>query len=584
MSIAKKLFGPTAILASVCIGLIACSLWLLASLNRVTVERETVQAQLVALSEVRSLSRSLQRDTLNLILEHDAAERQIIVEKLEERLPAMQQQVTDLIRMLSEEDRKRLGPDYAVLQETVVAELFSIEKMSDTVSNEALLKRIRSHVRPAERAASSATDAFEAYKLEQSERLAAEEESIRFRSQAVILLGGLLGLGAGVTLAFLITSRGVVRPLKELATVMERLAKGDTSVEVTMTDRTDEIGMMARTVATFRDATLERNRLQEQQARSMEEQKRLMEEQAAMQAQHLDDQQRQLDEARRQEVRARQLSALVEAFEQKIAQSLATVSEASQHLLTTADQMNGVVSDTNERTLAVDAASTQASANVQMVAAATEEMTASIEEISRQCANAKEIVDQIASEAGETMQKMQSLVSVSTQVAQIVDIIGSVAEQTNLLALNATIEAARAGDSGRGFAVVASEVKQLADQVAQATKEITGKVEAMQAEATSSATALDRMGLTVGKLTEIASMIAAGMEEQNATMQEIARNVQHAALGTGEVASNIRGVSDAAGLTARAAQDVRAASLGLSQETEALRQGIDAFLREVRAG
>ena len=584
MSIAKKLFGPTAILASVCIGLIACSLWLLASLNRVTVERETVQAQLVALSEVRSLSRSLQRDTLNLILEHDAAERQIIVEKLEERLPAMQQQVTDLIRMLSEEDRKRLGPDYAVLQETVVAELFSIEKMSDTVSNEALLKRIRSHVRPAERAASSATDAFEAYKLEQSERLAAEEESIRFRSQAVILLGGLLGLGAGVTLAFLITSRGVVRPLKELATVMERLAKGDTSVEVTMTDRTDEIGMMARTVATFRDATLERNRLQEQQARSMEEQKRLMEEQAAMQAQHLDDQQRQLDEARRQEVRARQLSALVEAFEQKIAQSLATVSEASQHLLTTADQMNGVVSDTNERTLAVDAASTQASANVQMVAAATEEMTASIEEISRQCANSKEIVDQIASEAGETMQKMQSLVSVSTQVAQIVDIIGSVAEQTNLLALNATIEAARAGDSGRGFAVVASEVKQLADQVAQATKEITGKVEAMQAEATSSATALDRMGLTVGKLTEIASMIAAGMEEQNATMQEIARNVQHAALGTGEVASNIRGVSDAAGLTARAAQDVRAASLGLSQETEALRQGIDAFLREVRAG
>ncbi|HEY4547681.1 MAG TPA: methyl-accepting chemotaxis protein [Pedomonas sp.] len=583
MSISKKLFGPIAILAVVCIGLLASSLWVLSAINRVVAEREAVQAQLYTISEIRSLSRSLQRDTHNLIFEPDEAERRIITDKLTERLPAMRTEVDRLLAMLSDADRERLGANYADLQLTVVSELSAIQRLTGELDANQLFDRVRTQVRPAERAASEATDEFDAFKHEEFKRLEAEEDRIRERSELIIVLGGLIGLGIAVFLALRITNRGVVRPLHELETAMERLARGDTSIEVAMTERSDEIGAMARTVATFRTATIERNALQEQQAASMAEQKRLMEEQAALQAQNLAEQQRQLEEARHQEARARQLSALVEAFEQQTARSLATVAESGRHLLSTADLMNHAVEDTNLRTQAVDTASAQASANVQMVAAATEEMTASIEEISRQIMNAKDVVDQVSVEADETTQKMRSLVSVSTQVAQIVGIIGSIAEQTNLLALNATIEAARAGESGRGFAVVASEVKQLADQVAQATKEITGKVEAMQTEANSSAVALDRMGATISRMTEISAVIATAMEEQNATMQEIARNVQHAAGGTEQVAQNIRGVTDAAGSTARAAQDVRSASLSLSQETEALRQGVDAFLRQVRA-
>ncbi len=583
MSIAKKLFGPIALLAAVCIGLVACSLWMLASLNRVVAEREAIQEQLYTISEIRSLNRAVQRDTLNLIFEADEREKRNFSKMVDELLLALQAEDARLQGMLSAADRERIGADYATLQATVVAELVAIHKLADVSDSQTLFEQMRRKVRPAKRAAFDATEAFDAYKHEELERLRVEEEDIRNRSQLVILLAGILGLGIAGTLAFRIITKGVIQPLNDLGRVMERLGKGDTSLEISQVDRTDEIGAMARTVATFRVATIERNQLQAEQEQSLVEQQRLMAEQAELQAQHLADQKRQLEEARLQEARAKQLSALVEAFEEKIARSLATVAEASQHLQITADQLNGAVSDTNERTLAVDAASTQASANVQTVAAATEEMTASIEEISRQCVGAKEVADQVSAEAGETTQKMQSLVAVSTQVTEIVGIIGSVAEQTNLLALNATIEAARAGDSGRGFAVVASEVKQLADQVAQATKEITGKIDAMQKEATSSASALDRMGLTIGRLTEIASSIAAGMEEQNATMQEIARNVQHAALGTGEVASNIRGVSDAASLTARAAQEVRAAALGLSTETELVREGVDAFLREVRS-
>lgn len=582
MSIAKKLFAPIAILAVVCIGLVGSSLWVLSALNEIVSKRQAAQTQLYEISEIRSLSRALQRDTLNLIFEASAQERQIIAGKLDSRFPALSENVAALERLLDEDDRKRLGSGFADLQATVISELSGIVKLARAERTDALFDQFRMRVRPAERTASEVTDAFHTYKLRQVGELEAEEERVRTLSQWIIICAGLLGLGIALPLAVRITSHGVNRPLNALAEVMERLAAGDTSAEVPMTGRADEIGAMARTVATFRSASIERNALQEQQAISMAEQKRLMEEQAALQAQNLAEQERQLEEARRQEARARQLSALVEAFEQQVARSLSAVAGSSQHLLKTADLMNGAVEDTNQRTQAVDTASAQASANVQMVAAATEEMTASIEEISRQIMAAKDVVDQVSVEADETTQKMQSLVSVSAQVAQIVGIIGSIAEQTNLLALNATIEAARAGDSGRGFAVVASEVKQLADQVAQATKEITSKVEAMQAEATSSAVALDRMGATISKMTEISALIASAMEEQNATMQEIARNVQHAASGTEEVAQNIRGVTTAAGSTARAAQDVRSASHGLSEETEALRQGVNAFLAQVR--
>jgi len=119
--------------------------------------------------------------------------------------------------------------------------------------------------------------------------------------------------------------------------------------------------------------------------------------------------------------------------------------------------------------------------------------------------------------------------------------------------------------------------------VARATQDITSKVGAMQAEAATSADALDRMGESVSKLTEIAAVIAAGMEEQNATVQEIARNVQHAAGGVGEVASNIRGVATTTGETAQAARSVRSASEALSREAETLRESIGAFLEQVQA-
>lgn len=584
MSLSKKLLAPIVILATICAGLAVCGFWSVSTLDRITMQRAEILMQFNRVSEIRSLSRALQRDAHFLIFEPDAEERLHLAETVDKRLADMQDAMDRFEGGLTAAEREdRLTRDYLARQTAVMEALADIRKRAGAEANEELYDRLRLQVRSAQQAASETTDLFEQRQRARFDEFVEEVERVRTLSRWLNVAAAVLGLGLSLPLAWQITSRGVIQPLRKLEDVMERLAAGDTSEQVPMQERADEVGAMARTVATFREATIERNGLMEQQAEAVAEQKRLMEEQAALQAQIQAEQQQQLEEARKQEARARQLSALVEDFERKVARSLTSVADSGQYLLKTSESMTSAVEDARQRTLAVDEASEVASSNVHMVAAATEEMTASINEISQQIVATKEVVDQVSAEADDTIRMMQSLVTVSTEVTQIVGIIGNIAEQTNLLALNATIEAARAGESGRGFAVVAHEVKQLADQVAQATMEITGKVEAMQSEATGSAAALDRMGGTIGKMTEISSVVAAAMEEQNATMQEIARNVQHAASGTEEVAQNIRGVAGAATSTAQAAQEVQTASLSLSEETETLRQGVATFLQNVRS-
>src|SRR5207253_10906343 len=135
--------------------------------------------------------------------------------------------------------------------------------------------------------------------------------------------------------------------------------------------------------------------------------------------------------------------------------------------------------------------------------------------------------------------RITELSSAASRIGDVVKMITAIAEQTNLLALNATIEAARAGEAGRGFAVVASEVKALASQTAKATDEIGTQIAAMQTATQDSVGAIKEIGGTIGRIAEIATTIAAAVEEQGATTQEIARNVQQAAHGTSEVAGSI---------------------------------------------
>ena len=165
----------------------------------------------------------------------------------------------------------------------------------------------------------------------------------------------------------------------------------------------------------------------------------------------------------------------------------------------------------------------------------------------------------------------------------MVELINTIAGQTNLLALNATIEAARAGEAGRGFAVVASEVKALAEQTAKATGDISQQIAGIQTATHGSVSAIQGIGVTISQMSEIASTIAAAVEEQGAATQEISRNIQLAAQGTTEVSSNIADVQRGASETGSASSQVLSAAQSLSRDSNRLKDEVGRFLATVRA-
>jgi methyl-accepting chemotaxis protein len=176
---------------------------------------------------------------------------------------------------------------------------------------------------------------------------------------------------------------------------------------------------------------------------------------------------------------------------------------------------------------------------------------------------ANEAVDQ----ARKTNVRVGELSKAAARIGDVVDLINNIAGQTNLLALNATIEAARAGEAGRGFAVVASEVKALAEQTAKATGEIGQQITGMQAATQESVNAIKEISITIEKLSEISSTIAAAVEEQ----------------GTMQVSSNITDVQRGAGETGSASSQVLSAAQSLSSDSNRLKLEVGKFLNTVRA-
>jgi methyl-accepting chemotaxis protein len=159
----------------------------------------------------------------------------------------------------------------------------------------------------------------------------------------------------------------------------------------------------------------------------------------------------------------------------------------------------------------------------------------------------------------------------------VIKVITSIAQQTNLLALNATIEAARAGEAGKGFAVVANEVKELAKETAKATEDIGRKIEAIQTDTKAAVEAITSISAVINQVNDISSTIATAVEEQNATTNEMSRNVSEAAHGSGEITSNIAGVAEAADNTSRGAGDTQKAAQQLVSTSAELRRLVDQF-------
>jgi aerotaxis receptor len=356
-----------------------------------------------------------------------------------------------------------------------------------------------------------------------------------YRSSIVIALGALIaGLLVGGMLAFR-TIRAIGRPLTQLNEIMSKIAQGifNTRVEV---ERDDEAGIALRNLQALQSKLgFDRESQQDMQKKS---------------------------EERRKE----DMHRLASEFETAVGEIVETVAAAATELEASAGTLTRTAGSTKEMSVAVAAASEEASTNVHSVASATEEMASSVHEISRRVQDSAKLAADAVDQARQSNERVRRLSAAANRIGDVVDLINSIAGQPNLLALNATIEAARAGDAGRGFAVVASEVKALAEQTAKATGEIGQQVSGIQIATVESADQIEKIGLTIVSLAEISAAVAAAVEEQGAATQEISRNVQQGASETGAASSQ-----------------VLSSATSLSTESSRLKAEVARFLAGVRA-
>jgi methyl-accepting chemotaxis protein len=260
-----------------------------------------------------------------------------------------------------------------------------------------------------------------------------------------------------------------------------------------------------------------------------------------------------------------------------ITENAMQVASASEELNTTSQQITANSEETSAQADVVSKAAQSVSQNLQTVATGAEEMGASIKEIAKNATEAAKVATSAVKVAEDTTATVSKLGESSTEIGQVIKVITSIAQQTNLLALNATIEAARAGEAGKGFAVVANEVKELAKETARATEDISRKIEAIQTDTKAAVDALASNNRLNEKNNDISSTIATAVEEQNATTNEMSRNVSEAATGSGEITSNIAGVAEAAQGTTRGATDTQKASQQLVETSTQLRRLVEQF-------
>ncbi len=375
-----------------------------------------------------------------------------------------------------------------------------------------------------------------------------------FRVEAIKRAIALLVIAAIMIAVVLLLDRTLLRPLGALIGTVKEISASRLDVSVPAVARADELGEMARAIEVLRRNAETRRDKEAEEAAERDRQDR---EREAM------------------EQHAADLNATVSGVLESLSESAAAMQNSARIMSETAARARDQAGTVTEN-------ATRSSDNLTTVAAASEQMLASIREIGRQVAESAKIAADAVAETNRTDEIVRGLVGAAGQIGDVVKLINDIASQTNLLALNATIEAARAGEAGKGFAVVASEVKSLAGQTSKATDEIAAKIEAVQGATSKASGSIAKVTSIIAQISEIAAGIAEAVDQQSAATQEIVRNVQNASELTSAVTNSIAGVSAGVGETGTAAEVVLSSSGGLAEQSSSLRREVESFLRQMQ--
>jgi methyl-accepting chemotaxis protein len=384
-------------------------------------------------------------------------------------------------------------------------------------------------------------------------RLKAQDRGAFLLRLAEITAVLVLVVGAAFSL---LLRRNIVRSLADLSASMRELAEGRLVDRIAGEGRRDEIGSMAQTVTVFRDNLRENIKLREE--REGQEKAAAVERQRLMQAV------------------ASELQAAIGGIANSVDSAVGELRQVS-------DKVNGAASDTSRRseTASLDADNTRSA--IQTLAAAAEEMTATIGGVRDQTSEAARLADSTRGIAQTTEGNVARLSEAARSIREVVSLINAVADQTNLLALNATIEAARAGEAGKGFAVVAQEVKSLATQTSRATDEIAGKIDEIGSITEQVVKDVSEIIAAIGSLAEVNGDVMSSVSQQSEATQEMSRSTRKVSDAIVAVAENLGSIRSVSAQTSNAADAIVGAADTLERLSTDLAGAVDQQVRRLVA-
>ena len=371
-------------------------------------------------------------------------------------------------------------------------------------------------------------------------------------SQTVVL--GFAAFGSILTLISWVWSLGMTRTIVRMKTIMLDIIGGNYTDRIPALRRRDEIGEMAEALSVLQENMVERDSLINFERKESEDKRG----------------------------RADRIQHVADQFDDRITASFSEITNSIEKLHTSADLLSKTAEETTQQIEQMSTSTEKTARNITAVSSAGGELSTAINKVFEQVTQSHGITEAAAREAQNANERIEALAASTARIGEVVDLINDIANQTNLLALNATIEAARAGESGKGFAVVASEVKNLANQTARATEEISKQIQDVQSQTRTAVDGIHRITDVIQNMSKISTRVASTVAAQNEASQAISKNAIETSTGTREVLGGLNFVSDAAKRTGEMAGAVFSDAEALRKHSENMGNEIIRFLETIK--